>query len=304
MSTVVVRDRFQTAQRDMPAPHDPSHLANLVSRLQCPTTGQRLRLSADEYCVCGVADDSVSYPVRDGVPLLLEGDELRAATNWRPARRQLRRQRVWSLIPSPVSGARQKRYLRQFLATRGPGELILNVGSAGWHIGPGVVNVDLLPYVGVDLCANIRRMPFADGEVDAVVCNGVLEHIADPTAAVGEFHRILRPGGAVFCTVPFMQGYHEDPADYRRFTLTGLEQLFETFSAARVRPSHGVGSALAWIAADALAAVLAVNVNWLHTLWVMLLRCVFAPLRLLDRFSEGSRFEHLACSALLIEAVR
>jgi ubiquinone/menaquinone biosynthesis C-methylase UbiE len=147
-------------------------------------------------------------------------------------------------------------------------------------------------------------MPFGDGQVDAIICTGVLEHVADPVAAVAQFYRVLRPGGAVLCTVPFLQAYHEDPADYRRYTPTGLRQLFAEFSSVQVRPSHGVGSALAWVSADALAAVLACNVNKLHTAWVMLLRCLFAPLRVLDRLGEGSRFEHIACSALMIEAVR
>jgi SAM-dependent methyltransferase len=167
-----------------------------------------------------------------------------------------------------------------------------------------VVNLDMLPYAGVDLCAGTERLPFGDGEVDAVICTGVLEHVADPALAVAQFHRVLRPGGTVFCSVPFLQGYHEDPADYRRYTRAGLRQLFADFSAIEVRPSHGVGSALAWVAADALAVVLAGNANTLHTAWSMLLRCLFAPLRVLDRFSEGSRFEHIASSALLIEAVR
>ena len=276
-------------------------LARLSGRLRCPATGQRLTSAPDGL---SLVSDSASYPMPDGVPLLLEGQALEQARTWKPAPQQVLRQRIWSLVPSPVSGRRQKRYLAEFLASRRPGELILNVGSGGWDLGPEVVNVDALPFAGVDPCCDIHRLPFAPGEVDAVICTGVLEHVADPVAAVAQLHRVLRPGGVVFCTVPFMQGYHEDPADYRRYTPTGLRQLFADFSSMRVRPSHGVGSALAWVAADALAAALACNVGKLHTAWLMLLRWLFAPLRVLDRFSEGSRFEHIVCSALLIEARR
>ena len=304
MSAVVAHDRFQPAAAQELGQQHSSRLAELASRLRCPATGQPLALSADGAALGGLTAGSVAYPVCDGVPLLLEGEQLEEAKNWHPAPEQLRRQRVWSLIPSPVSGARQKRYLREFLARQAAGELVLNVGSAGWDLGPGVLNLDLLPYPGVDVCGNIHCLPFADGEVDAIVCTGVLEHIADPVRAVAEFRRVLRPGGEVFCTVPFMQGYHEDPADYRRYTPTGLRQLFQGFSATHIRPSHGVGSALAWVAADALAAVLAFNVSRLHTFWLMLLRYLFAPLRVLDRLTERSRFEHLACSALLAEAIR
>ncbi|MCP4247759.1 MAG: methyltransferase domain-containing protein [bacterium] len=299
---IVAGDRFATETITRgPRRAASNRLVPWVTYLRCPQTGQRLELDDDGQTLRGT---TVCYPVRRGVPLLLEGDALRRAMDWSPPARRPLRRRIWSLIPSPVSGARQKRYLRQFLARRAPGELVLNIGSAGWHLGPEVINVDLLPFAGVDLCTDIHGLPFADGEVDAIMCTGVLEHIADPAAAVAEFHRVLRPGGSVFCTVPFLQGYHEDPVDYRRYTGAGLGQLFADFSNHNIRPSHGAGSALAWIGADALAAALACNLNTLHTAWLMLLRCGLAPLRLLDRLSEGSRFEHIACSALLIEADR
>lgn len=301
-ATIVAHNRFEPA-KTVPAARDGSRVrwTRWLDRLRCPATGQGLALSADGRSLVG---ESVDYPVRDGVPLLLEGDALGRAQQWRPDPRQAKRQRIWSLVPSPVSPGRQRRYLTEFLAQRSRDELVLNIGSGGWELGPEVIDFDVLPFGGVDLCGDIHRMPFGDGQVDAIICTGVLEHIADPIAAVAEFQRILRPGGTIFCTVPFMQAYHEDPEDYRRYTPTGLGQLFAAFSSMEIRPSHGVGSALAWIAADALAVALACDINKLHTAWLMVLRCLFAPLRVLDRFSEGSRFEHLACSALMIEAVR
>jgi SAM-dependent methyltransferase len=39
------------------------------------------------------------------------------------------------------------------------------------------------------------RMPFRDGCVDAITLWDVLEHLADPHAAMGEIARLLRPGG-------------------------------------------------------------------------------------------------------------
>jgi len=301
-ATIVTHSRLEPAVvGETPTVQALGRLAGLVDRLACPATGRKLTLSADGQSLLA---ESVSYPVRDGLPLMLQGEALARARAWQPDARRSTRRRIWSLVPSPVSGRRQRRYLTRFLSTCRPGELIVNVGSGGWDLGPEVVNLDVLPHHGVDLCGDIHRLPFGAGEVDALICTGVLEHIADPVAAVAELRRVLRPGGAVFCTVPFLQAYHEDPADYRRYTVTGLRQLFADFESLRIRPSHGVGSALAWVAADALAALLACNVNRLHTAWLMLLRCVFAPLRLLDRFSEGSRFEHLACCGLLVEATR
>jgi SAM-dependent methyltransferase len=39
------------------------------------------------------------------------------------------------------------------------------------------------------------ELPLADGSVDALWCERVLQHLADPQAAIDEFARVLRPGG-------------------------------------------------------------------------------------------------------------
>lgn len=60
--------------------------------------------------------------------------------------------------------------------------------AAGLLAGAGV------PYV----VAAAARLPFADGEFDAVLNCGVLEHVDDPAAALGELRRVLRPRGWLF----------------------------------------------------------------------------------------------------------
>jgi SAM-dependent methyltransferase len=51
--------------------------------------------------------------------------------------------------------------------------------------------------------ADIRHMPYGDGEFDAVMSWGVIEHDHDgPSAALREIHRVLKPGGVAIVTVP------------------------------------------------------------------------------------------------------
>lgn len=41
------------------------------------------------------------------------------------------------------------------------------------------------------------RLPFADESFDAVLCHRTLYLVSDPQRVIGEFHRVLRPGGRV-----------------------------------------------------------------------------------------------------------
>lgn len=55
--------------------------------------------------------------------------------------------------------------------------------------------------------ADAERLPFADESFDLVLGHAVLHHIPDLPRALGEFHRVLRPGGAVlFCGEPSRYG--------------------------------------------------------------------------------------------------
>jgi SAM-dependent methyltransferase len=95
------------------------------------------------------------------------------------------------------------------------------------------------PHSGdVDVLGSADAMPVADGSFDAVVCTQVLEHVAEPLAALTEFHRVLRPGGRLIATVPFAWEEHEMPHDYYRYTRPGAEHLLARagFVDAEVRP--------------------------------------------------------------------
>jgi len=53
--------------------------------------------------------------------------------------------------------------------------------------------------------ADVRALPFDDGQFDFVTALDVLEHLDDDAAALREFRRVLKPGGRVFIFAPAHQ---------------------------------------------------------------------------------------------------
>jgi SAM-dependent methyltransferase len=66
-----------------------------------------------------------------------------------------------------------------------------------------------------------------DQSIDSMLCSEVLEHVPHPHVAIREFARILRPGGVLLLTVPFLARLHEEPHDYFRYTRHGLRRLLD-----------------------------------------------------------------------------
>ncbi len=67
----------------------------------------------------------------------------------------------------------------------------------------GYTTVDLeMP--GVDVKADLTRLPFQNAEYDVVYASHVLEHIMEDTKAISEIRRVLRPGGFAVLPVPIV----------------------------------------------------------------------------------------------------
>jgi SAM-dependent methyltransferase len=69
--------------------------------------------------------------------------------------------------------------------------------------------------------------PFPAGEFDAVMCSQVLEHVFTPGEFLAEVHRVLRDGGKLLLTVPFVWDEHEQPYDFARYSSFGIKYLLE-----------------------------------------------------------------------------
>jgi len=95
-------------------------------------------------------------------------------------------------------------------------------------------------YVGLDVDTSVTRklatadvfydgktFPFHDASFDGVLCSQVFEHVFTPTEFLGEIHRVLRPGGVLLLTVPFVWDEHEQPYDFARYSSFGIKAIME-----------------------------------------------------------------------------
>lgn len=154
-----------------------------------------------------------------------------------------------------------------FLARRGLmgnlkpllGELRGDVLDVGCGRKPYEALVAAKSYVGLDFDSAVTRaygvadvyyegghFPFDDARFDGVLCTQVLEHVFTPREFLGEIHRVMRPGGTLVLTVPFVWDEHEQPHDFGRYSSFGLRASLESagFEILSLKKSCADGRAL------------------------------------------------------------
>ena len=114
----------------------------------------------------------------------------------------------------------------------GPGKIGAEIG-AGASPMPGLVPrpiyVDCFKSFGAepnlaDFYGHACALPFHDHSLDYVVASHVLEHVANPVAALAEWYRVVRPGGIIYCVVPDRRRTWDQPR-----ALTPVAHLLEDY---------------------------------------------------------------------------
>lgn len=137
-------------------------------------------------------------------------------------------------------------------------------------------------YIGLDVCDNpkvdivvdsMKPWPLESSSFDTVLCTQVLEHVPHTEQLLRGIQEVMKPGGLLIVTAPFIYNAHGIPEDYHRFSVYGMEKLLsESFEIVETKSQGGVGSTIGILC-----------LNWLETMstgckLLRLLKGLFLPL--------------------------
>lgn len=141
-----------------------------------------------------------------------------------------------------MGDANQLAFLKQHVPTvDGP---VLEVGSKQYgstssfrdfYRGVEYVGIDMEAGEGVDRVIDLsiplpKAEVLADCGVALVVCCSVLEHVERPWVMAENITMLMRHGGKLYISVPWVWRWHGYPSDYWRFSWRGIEVLFPDFT--------------------------------------------------------------------------
>jgi len=148
-----------------------------------------------------------------------------------------------------------------------PGARVLDVGAGDapyrelfGHVRYQTSDWALSQYesaIPVDYVAPGHSLPVPDHTFDAVLFTQVLEHVPNPQAVLNELFRVLRPGGRLYLSAPFVWQVHEAPYDYFRYTASGLHSMLSEagFRRTDITPRNDVFQTLAQLCKESAANI-------------------------------------------------
>jgi len=173
--------------------------------------------------------------------------------------------------------------VRELIAGAGANRTVLDIGCfskwARGYLPPGCDYVGLDYYQTAsewyrsvpDVYGDALALPLAGDSFDVVLLLDVLEHIEDAGELLAQIQRVLKPGGRLLMSVPFLYPIHDAPRDFLRPTRYGLDYLAGRSGLALVSCTP-VGTPLVTAALLANIALAKTAINWWlgRRVWVLL----------------------------------
>jgi len=115
-----------------------------------------------------------------------------------------------------------------------------------------------------------------------VITESTLEHIPDAELAIREICRVVKPGGYVYISIPFLMPFHASPNDYVRLTNEGIKHKFAIFEPQRIGMNGGPASALISLLMHFLALPFSIISTSLYNFMTYIFMAILSPLRVFD----------------------
>lgn len=237
----------------------------IFETIRCPTCRSKVHIT-DKIIQCLEASCGLSYPVIEGIPILINSNSLFTTddfinhknTYFKPLKSRPLDKLLDFILPdisaNPVAD-KNLTALSALLFQQAPHPNVLIVGGSipgqGFNTlskttSLNLIETDISFGPRTQIISDAHDIPFADCSFDGIILQAVLEHVTDPHRCVSEAWRVLKDNGYIYAEVPFMQQIHGGRYDFTRFTHLGLRQLFRNFYENASGAVCGPGMALAW----------------------------------------------------------
>lgn len=172
---------------------------------------------------------------------------------------------------------------------------------------PPLPQVNSWKYVNIDkstnpdFCCSAENIPVEDGSYDTVILCEVLEHLENPEQVLKEIFRILKNGGTLIMSTPFLFPVHADPYDFQRWTDTKIRLILESigFSEIKIMPMGGLGSVVHDLIFVASSKI---KLRYLKTVYLLCLK-IFNPIFVLtDRLLKS--IENIITTGYFVTSIK
>ena len=141
------------------------------------------------------------------------------------------------------------RRLLQLLPNYGGRVLDVGCGDKPYQTWLGEVSeyvgLDVVPGPMVDVVVKQDEIwPLPDQHYDMLLSTQVIEHADSLEFALAQMSRVLKTGGTIILSFPFLYNVHGAPHDYRRFTHHGAAKLLPGYQILHLETQGGIGSTL------------------------------------------------------------
>lgn len=87
------------------------------------------------------------------------------------------------------------------------------------------ITADIVKDRNPDIVLDVCDMKTIDNDsIDVINALELFEHVEDPIRGLSECTRVLKSGGVLVLSIPFLFPIHGDPNDYQRWTATKIER--------------------------------------------------------------------------------